>query len=600
MYKKNDKIGAYTVVFPIKKGVYAETYRVTKSNGALYFLKLINKAKLQHSQLNDEGKIVEIEISKSFKHHNICNYIDDGEFIDNGKQYAYLVTEFVSGETVAQRASREQHCSVYDTKQIALATLKALKYLHSLPQPVLHNEVTIHNLMLDLNGELKDLKLIDFGHAQYLNHGVSKPKGKGWDPFYLAPERFNGVACVQSDLYAVGCLIYHSLFGVTPWFLDLSRFDAAHRIEAILDERQKPLKMFNMDLFGLDDQLINTITKATSQDIDQRFQTADEFIKALTGENIIISSQTTGATGAPPSTSKKATVLKPRGNGFADVAGMDDLKERMRIEIINVLKDPERAKKFGITIPNGILLYGPPGCGKTFFAEKLAEEIGCNYLYIKCSDVASPYIHGGQGKIAAIFDEARKNAPTLLFLDEVDAMITDRSRHHNVSESGEVNEFLAQLNNCGEDRVTVIGATNKPDLIDEAALRTGRLALHYYIPQPNFEARKRMFEVNLKQRSTDYGIDYEKLASMTENYSSSDIKEIVDNAGRTAFASEGDCITQEMIEKAITDLTSHLTLEVIKKHEEIRDKFEQGDSEQGDWQKNRKMIGFKTHEDDKQ
>lgn len=260
--------------------------------------------------------------------------------------------------------------------------------------------------------------------------------------------------------------------------------------------------------------------------------------------------------------------------GFAAIAGMEKLKQKLRTDIIKVLKDPNRARRFGITIPNGILLYGPPGCGKTFFAEKLAEEIGCNYMYVMCSDVASPYIHGGQGKIATMFNEARKNAPTLLFLDEVDAMITDRGKHTTVSESGEVNEFLAQLNNCGQDGVTVIAATNKPDLIDKAALRTGRLALHYYIPQPDFETRKQLFEINLKNRAVDSFIDYERLAQMTENYSCSDIREIVDNAGRIAFGSDSDCITQFMLESASIGLKSHLTLATIKKYEAIRDSFE--------------------------
>lgn len=584
IFKKKDTIGSYTVIFPIKEGSYAETYRVKGPDGKLRFLKLINKAKLQPSQMDSEGRIVEIEISKQLKHHNICGFIEDGELVEGGQPFAYFVTEFVSGETVAQRAARERKCSAYDAKQIALATLDALKYLHSLPEPVLHNEVTTQNLMLDLNGELKDLKLIDFGHAQFLNQPGTRPKGSDWDPFYLAPERFNGVACVQSDLYAVGCMIYHLLFNITPWQVDLSRHNRANAVDIIMDERRKPLKMPNIEVFGLDDQLINTIIKATSQDIDQRFQTADEFIKAIKGENIIFSQHTAAGIFAD----RKPVTLTPRGNGFADVAGMEELKARMRVEIIKVLKDPDRAMQFGITIPNGILLYGPPGCGKTFFAEKLAEEIGCNYMYVKCSDVASPYIHGGQEKIAAIFDEARNNAPTLLFLDEVEAMITDRSKHNNVSEAGEVNEFLAQLNNCGQDGVTVIGATNKPDLIDEAALRSGRLALHYYVPQPDYEARKQLFEINLKKRAADIGIDYDKLASMTENYSCSDIKEIVDNAGRIAFGSDSDCITQAMLEKACEGLKSHLTLDVIKKHEAIRDGFEREDRQQG-----RTPIGFR-------
>lgn len=580
MFKKNDKIGDFMVVFPIKQGSYAETYRVKGPDGKLRFLKLIDKAKLQPSQVDANGKIVEIEISRQLKHHNVCDFITEGELVCNGRQYAYFVTEFVSGETVAQRITREGRCSVYDAKQIALATLDAIGYLHSLPKPVLHNEITIHNLLIDLNGEMKDLKLIDFGHAQFLDEPGTRPRGSDWDPFYLAPERFSGVACIQSDLYAVGSMLYRLLFGITPWHINLPRLDTPQSIDAILDERRKPLKMPNIkNLFDLDEQLINVIMKATSQDVEQRFQSADEFMKALKGETPLEGFQSSAGNPA---------ALRPHGGGFAEVAGMEELKERMKTEIIKVLKDPERAKRFGITIPNGILLYGPPGCGKTFFAQKLAEEIGCNFMYVKCSDVASPYIHGGQEKIATLFKEARENAPTLLFLDEVEAMITDRSHHNNVSEAGEVNEFLAQLNNCGEAGVTVIAATNKPDTIDEAALRTGRLAAHYYIPQPNFETRKKLFEINLKKRAAAPNIDYSKLASMTDNYSCSDIKEIVDNAGRFAFGTDSDSITQAMLEDACTNLKSHLTMDVIRKHEAIRDNFERDDKQQG-----RTAIGFR-------
>lgn len=141
---------------------------------------------------------------------------------------------------------------------------------------------------------------------------------------------------------------------------------------------------------------------------------------------------------------------------------MSELKHRLNTEIIDLIKFPEKYKKLKVKIPNGMLLYGPPGCGKTFIAEKFAEELGCNYMYVHCSDVASPYIHGGQEKIAALFEQAKEDAPTILFLDELDAMIADRSRHTNVSEYGEVNEFLTHLNNCADNHIFVIGATNNP------------------------------------------------------------------------------------------------------------------------------------------
>jgi len=239
----------------------------------------------------------------------------------------------------------------------------------------------------------------------------------------------------------------------------------------------------------------------------------------------------------------------------------------------------------GLSIPNGLLFYGPPGCGKTYFAEKFAEELQCNYQYIKCSDVASPYIHGGQGKIAAVFDEARKNAPTILFFDEIDAMIKDRNKHTNVSEAGEVNEFLTQLNNCGADGVIVIGATNKPDEIDEAALRAGRLEFKYYIPQPDFEARKELFKIHLRQRKTEIGIDYTRLAELTENYIAADIKLIVDNAARLVFRRKENRITNQILEEVIRSSKPSISLDVIRKHEAIRDSFERNEPV-------RRKIGF--------
>jgi len=173
-----------------------------------------------------------------------------------------------------------------------------------------------------------------------------------------------------------------------------------------------------------------------------------------------------------------------------------------------------------------------------------------------------------------------------LFLDEIDALITDRSRHTNVSEQGEVNEFLTQLNNCGETGVIVIGATNKPDMIDSAALRAGRLESKYYIPQPDFETRKSLFELQLKNRKTDLGIDYDELALKTENFISDDIRLIVDKAAREAFRQHTGKITMEALREVIKTSRPTVSLEEIRRHEAMRDQMEQASEPQ------RKRIGF--------
>lgn len=418
-----------------------------------------------------------------------------------------------------------------------------------------------------MSGALDNSKLIDFGHARFLDMPPTKDDLSNINPFYLAPERFNGVCSIQSDLFSVGVMMYQMIFGMLPWFIDLSKYKPEDRYRAILARRCSPLQIPSMNIFEMDEQLINIMGKAMSFDIKKRFQSAEEFINAIDGTTEI-EKQTTSFKEAQ---SGKKT--KKLGNGFADVAGMDELKDKLRSDVIEILKNPGRAKELGLSIPNGMLFYGPPGCGKTFFAERFAEEIGCNYVYVLCSDVASPYIHGGQEKIANLFEEARKKAPTILFLDEVEAMIMDRNRHSNVSEQGEVNEFLGQLNNCGAEGVMVIAATNEPTLIDPAALRAGRLELKYYIAQPDYKVRKELFRVSLKGRSKELGIDYDKLSMMTENRVSADITLIVDTAARKVFKENRAMITQRDLEIAIKDVPPSVSLEKIRKCEKIRDEF---------------------------
>ena len=225
LFKKNDKIGTYVVVFPHKQGSYAETYRVKDANGKTHFLKLINYSKLHHQQIDDNGQITEVEIAKQLNHHNLCQYVDSGNMMIGGHQYAWLVTEFVSGETLSERIIRDSNLSVYEIKTIVKAVLFALSYLHSQQVPIIHNEVTIQNILLNLAGDLKDLSLIDFGHARYLGQAISKPNLDELNPFYLAPERFSGVYSVQTDLYSVGVMMYHLLYGRLPWFIDISKKD---------------------------------------------------------------------------------------------------------------------------------------------------------------------------------------------------------------------------------------------------------------------------------------------------------------------------------------------------------------------------------------
>jgi transitional endoplasmic reticulum ATPase len=152
-----------------------------------------------------------------------------------------------------------------------------------------------------------------------------------------------------------------------------------------------------------------------------------------------------------------------------------------------ILKNTQR---YGVTIPNGMLLYGPPGCGKTFFAKHFAEEVGFNFMLATPSTLKSRYINATQENIAKMFEEAEKNAPTIIFIDEINELLPNRdSDAHEMAKSA-VNEMLAQMDRTGEKGIFIIGATNYPDMIDPAMLRAGRLDKKFYLPPPDFEAKK--------------------------------------------------------------------------------------------------------------
>lgn len=291
----------------------------------------------------------------------------------------------------------------------------------------------------------------------------------------------------------------------------------------------------------------------------------------------------------------KRAVLK-ESHGFRDVAGMEELKQLVTEGFINVLRNRECARAYGITPPS-LLFYGPAGCGKTFFAEKIAEEVGIHFMKIVPDDLASTYIHGTQEKIGEVFRKAERKAPTLIFFDEFDAMVPRRSNNEGNYQNGETNEFLCMLNNASEKGIYVIAATNYPERIDRAVLRSGRIDEMIYVDMPDFMAREHLFRMSLSKLPSADDIDFGRLAGLTVGYNCSDISYIIKCASRKMFNAsiheEGTpykAITQEVLEDSIVSKTPSVSSHDLCEYERIRMEFSAKAAE-----RQRNKIGFNYH-----
>lgn len=273
-------------------------------------------------------------------------------------------------------------------------------------------------------------------------------------------------------------------------------------------------------------------------------------------------------------------ILEVNGKGLEEVAGMNSLKQLITEGFINILKHQECASAYGIK-PPALLFYGPAGCGKTFFAEKMAEEIGINFMKIVPDDIACTWIHGTQQKIGELFRKAEKNGPTLIFFDEFEAMVPHRSSNEaNQHQNGEVNEFLCMLNNAADRGIYVVAATNFPERIDKAILRTGRIDEIIYVDMPDAESREALFKLELKKLPVEEDIDFMQLATLTDGYNCSDINYIIKTASRKMFnetirdeKQSYKKITQKVLEETISQRPPSITERMLREYERIRNEF---------------------------
>jgi transitional endoplasmic reticulum ATPase len=216
---------------------------------------------------------------------------------------------------------------------------------------------------------------------------------------------------------------------------------------------------------------------------------------------------------------------------FADVGGMDSVKEEIRIKIIHPMNHADLYRAYGKSIGGGILLYGPPGCGKTYLARATAGEIAAGFLSVGINDVLEMWIGNSERNLHALFERARENAPCVLFFDEVDALAASRADLKTSGGRHLINQFLSELDGVGSrnEGVLILAATNAPWHLDPAFRRPGRFDRILFVPPPDAPARAAILRLLCRGKPVQ-DIDFEHLAKKTENLSGADLQAIVDLA----------------------------------------------------------------------
>ena len=561
-----------------------------------------------------------------------------------GVGYRYMVVHDYSDLSVRESVFGEgKRYKWKEAAEIIQQVLEITQGIHNHQPPVIHNNINPSTVGVECGLEPLLVQITGYDYISPVTKGKLHFNPRSLNMWYRAPETFDGVYNEQTDIFSIGALMYFMLMGREPWStpadagstrVSKERLNALrmagdeilyglmltdeqryilHRMLALKSkERYRTVEEALGDLINGPDKVevkrfASSRPKSWVETYRQEedFSSADDcssFGEGDDGESNSCESNFFETPGGRrrreesdefdefdyPATSQERGdfTIRPRfGRGFAEVAGMEEVKRMLRREVMFVIQNKEKALKYRLKSPNGALFYGPPGCGKTFIAEKFAEESKLNFMMVKASDLGSIYVHGTQCRIAELFEEAARKAPTVICFDELDGMVPDRASLRNDSISGEVNEFLSQLNNCAERGIFVIGTSNRPDKIDPAILRTGRIDKMVYIPLPDFEARREMFRIHLEGRYCAKGIDYDELATLSDGYVASDISFMVNESALEAAMAD-EPISQELLVSEIGRARRAVTKRSVEEYATMRERLEQKA------QQERRRIGF--------
>jgi transitional endoplasmic reticulum ATPase len=256
---------------------------------------------------------------------------------------------------------------------------------------------------------------------------------------------------------------------------------------------------------------------------------------------------------------------------FDDVAGLDDVKEDIRLKMIYPFEHPELAARFGIRAGGGVLLYGPPGTGKTMLAKATAGEIDATFFRISPADILSKWVGEAEQNIKKLFDAAIAEPRSIIFIDEIEALVPARRDEGSSVMQRVVPQILQGMEGFDKKSsqpILFMGATNVPWQLDPAVLRPGRFDEKVYIPLPDLAARRKMLDIYLSKRPLAENVDLDALAHKLEGYSGADIKYLCDRAATVPFlrsvatGEEGD-ITHEILHDVLADTSPSVTADML-------------------------------------
>ncbi|HWW65397.1 MAG TPA: CDC48 family AAA ATPase [Sphingomonadaceae bacterium] len=280
-----------------------------------------------------------------------------------------------------------------------------------------------------------------------------------------------------------------------------------------------------------------------------------------------------------PSAMREVMVQAPTTR-WEDVGGLDEARERLREGVELPLKNPDAFRRLGIRPAKGFLLYGPPGTGKTLLAKAVAREAEANFIATKSSDLLSKWYGESEQQIARLFARARQVAPTVIFLDELDSLVPARGGGLGEPQVTErvVNTILAEMDGLEElQSVVVIGATNRPNLVDPALLRPGRFDELLYVPVPDRDGRRRILSIHVGKMPVASDVDLDDLAARTERFTGADLEDLVRRAGLFALRESLDAqqVTAAHFAKALEETRASVTPEIEREYEQMAARLKQ-------------------------